>query len=86
MCSNSVLLKTVNTPTQIDLEILDMAMKFLTIYVQNCFKKIFLKLVREFQQYNCQLRFGTFTVDGFWDQQSIDDINQQNSTTFWLFT
>ena len=26
MCSNSVLLKTVNTPTQIDLEILGMAM------------------------------------------------------------
>ena len=33
MCSNSVLLKTVNTPTQIDLEILGMAMKFFTVYM-----------------------------------------------------
>ena len=33
MCSNSVLLKTVNTPTQIDLEVRGMAMKFFTIYM-----------------------------------------------------
>ena len=40
MCSNSVLLKTVNTPTQIDLEIQGMAMKFFyRLYEQNCFKK-----------------------------------------------